>query len=442
MRLPAHRSYGLLAGAASLALVVGACGAPGTAEGPPADARAVAPSAAAISPSLASSTTKRAPSWSRLPTNGRVPAASVGIHPSGGVLPTVTVGSLRLWDTGTSWRKVETRRGVYDFSKLDRLVAAARADGIRDITYVFGSTPAWAARDSKPGLFGPGVASPPRHLSDFTDFAAALATRYKGRITAYEMWNEADLTASFWNGGPALMARMTARAYRAIKARDRGAIVVSASTTTRILSSYNAFFPTYLKKLRKRGWPVDAFAVHSYPLRNGGPVQRQAQLRMVRADLARAGAPVRPLWDTEVNYGLQGDATLHIGGRKAASYVARTFLDSIRFGVAKTYWYTWQPYASYLGITVYQGQPGAVALERVGQWTAGSRWRGCTSRRTVVSCTFGTGGAATSVQWTEHGKADVEVPAGVSAACPAVGACTTVKPGRTYRLTRLPVRFA
>ena len=39
----------------------------------------------------------------------------------------------------------------------------------------------------------------PADAEDYVDFAAQVAERYKGRITAYQIWNEAN-TRSFYEG--------------------------------------------------------------------------------------------------------------------------------------------------------------------------------------------------------------------------------------------------
>jgi hypothetical protein len=75
---------------------------------------------------------------------------------------------------------------------------------------------------------------PPNNLQDFGDFLTALAKRYKGRIAAYQIWNEPNLNVagrSEWGGrppNPAEYTQMLKVAYQAIKAADPNALVVSA----------------------------------------------------------------------------------------------------------------------------------------------------------------------------------------------------------------------
>jgi hypothetical protein len=70
---------------------------------------------------------------------------------------------------------------------------------------------------------------PPDDPQDLADFMGNMATRYKGRVQAYEIWNEQNLRRE-WEGAPLSAADyvgLLGAAYQAIKAVDPGAIVVS-----------------------------------------------------------------------------------------------------------------------------------------------------------------------------------------------------------------------
>ena len=59
-----------------------------------------------------------------------------GLHVNGaerGVWPTINFGSLRLWDNATSWTNIETSKGVFDWTNLDKVVADANTNGVTDI---------------------------------------------------------------------------------------------------------------------------------------------------------------------------------------------------------------------------------------------------------------------------------------------------------------------
>lgn len=269
-----------------------------------------------------------------------------GLHVPGlasGVVPTVTYGAVRLWDAGVSWGLVEQQRGQYWWVGLDRAVQAANAQNAK-ITYVLGSTPTWAASNRTQGTYpNRGAASNPRYLSDWRRWVTAVVTRYGPSIDAYQIWNEANLT-TFWQGTPRQLARLTVEAQRIVRRLDPTALVVAASSTVRLKSAFIRFFPAYLNALKRVGWPVDVFAIHTYGPSTATPALRASYIALARSELRDARAPRRPLWDTEVNYGIRGPGSRYpdkdIGGTKAATYVAQTYLDSVRLGIARTSWYS------------------------------------------------------------------------------------------------------
>ena len=265
-----------------------------------------------------------------------------GLHVPGissGVDPTVPYGSIRLWDSGISWGAVEKRRGVYSWQAFDRAIANANAQNV-EIVYVLGSTPRWAARNMREGAYpNAGAASPPRSITDWRRWVTKVATRYGGSIDAYQIWNEANLT-TFWQGTPAQMAQLTVEAKRIIRRIDPTAKVIAASSTVRLTSAFNRFFPAYLAELRRRSWPVDVFAIHTYGPSTASPALRQKYIAKARAELREARAPRRPLWDTEVNYGIAGPGARYpdkdLTPWQSAVFTSQTFLDSVRLKIART----------------------------------------------------------------------------------------------------------
>ena len=92
--------------------------------------------------------------------------------------PSEPVGAVRLWDTGTTWRDIETRKGVFDFSRLDAQVAAARSHGAR-VLVVLGQTPRFhALRPNASSYYGPGAASVPT-LTSWKTYVAKVVRRTK-----------------------------------------------------------------------------------------------------------------------------------------------------------------------------------------------------------------------------------------------------------------------
>ncbi len=351
-----------------------------------------------------------------------VAAESFGMHDSAQVA-TAGYGALRLWDTGTTWADLAPARGRYDWKKLDWYVAKARARHTK-VTLVLGGTPTWAARR---GAAVPSASVPA--AADWSAYVTAVATRYRGRIDSYQVWNEAALP-QFFAGTPVQLADLTAVANVRIKAVDKRALVVATGMLPR-QTAWTRWAGAYLNALKARRWPVDAFAVHSYqPDAIATPDGRLLTLQRAQALLAAVKAPKRPLWDTEANYTSRAYVGRKLGGQVAADYTARAFLDSTRAGVDRTFWYSWNNPVANLGITMTTGSTSQRALTTVRGWVVGATYRGCataraTTRVVVTTCRFTRGRATSYVVWAS-GNARTALPVKARRVCALLTGCKPV----------------
>ena len=252
---------------------------------------------------------------------------SSGAPVSGGVpWPPVRFGTLRLWDSGTSWTSLEPLKGVWNWQPLDVWVAAAEQHGIPDILLTLGQTPAWASTNPDDvNYVGAGAPAPPADIQDWRDYITAVAERYKGRIRYYEIWNEPN-DSTYYTGTVAELAQLTAEAYRILKSVDPGNTVVSPA----------AYLPGYLDQLLQAGVGsnVDMIAFHFYET---PPEATAAAIANVRLVMAKNGASNIPLWDTE---GASGDTTT-MPEDLAAAYLVRKYLVDLAFGSIRYDWYAW-----------------------------------------------------------------------------------------------------
>lgn len=120
------------------------------------------------------------------------------------------------------WREIELQKGEFDWSHTDAIVEMANTDGL-DIIARIDFQPEWAGG-------GYPTVGPPDNPQDLADFFSALASRYTGRIRAYQIWNEPNLGRE-WGGqtpDPGAYVRLLGIAYDAIKKADPNAMVISA----------------------------------------------------------------------------------------------------------------------------------------------------------------------------------------------------------------------
>jgi len=159
------------------------------------------------------------------------------------------------------WQEVEAQQGSRGWGGLDALADTASAGGVKVLFSVV-AAPAWA-RGGKSGI------GPPDNYQDFYNFMGAMAAHFKGRVQAYEIWNEQNLSRE-WEGAPLSAAdyvRLLRGAYQAIKAADPNAIVVSgAPTPTGISDGVWAIDDrAYLQQMYNAGLRYYCDAVGAHP---------------------------------------------------------------------------------------------------------------------------------------------------------------------------------
>ncbi|MGB4325406.1 MAG: hypothetical protein WBJ33_09125 [Candidatus Nanopelagicales bacterium] len=377
-----------------------------------------------------------------------VPPATIGMHiegVEGGAWASAPFGALRLWDNGTAWSQIETEKGVYNWANIDGSLANAQSKGMNNVMLVLGTTPEWATQKIKDTDYPqPGAAGAPKDLADWDNWVETVTTKYTGQFEAYQIWNEVNLK-NFYNGTPAEMAEMTKRAYDIIKKNDPTALVVAPSPTLRLTAAFDRFYPEYLAELGKLGWPVDVFAIHTYPDGLGDPAVRGLLIKKAQEALVAAGAPDLPLWDTELNYGLAGPGDIpkqEITGANAAGFVVRTYIDDLRYNIDRSYWYIWslRP-IEILGIQAFAGSDSEQGFFALDNWVVGASFDGCATEGDAVICDFSSTDSKWIVAWAEKGEAVYTTPENSQLVCDPLQNCQEAGPNSTITLTTIPVRI-
>jgi polysaccharide biosynthesis protein PslG len=127
-----------------------------------------------------------------------------------------------------AWRDIEGQvKGEYDWYRPDYIVNAVENAGLKLVIRI-DRQPFWSVAS----LPDPEITEnqPPVDLQDFHDFCGALAGRYRGRIAAYQVWNEPNLRREWGEKAPdpGGYTALLRGCYLAIKESDPDAIVISA----------------------------------------------------------------------------------------------------------------------------------------------------------------------------------------------------------------------
>jgi len=352
--------------------------------------------------------------------------------------PTVPFGGLRLWDTSTGWAQINTSEGVYDWSTLDAFASAAQGHGV-DLLYNLARTPTWAS--SKPNdnscsyntspQGGPGQCDPPNDLNadgsgtdaHWIQWVSALATRYKGRIKYYEIWNEWNV-AGFWapagnaqqpqlvrmeqdarcvvEGPPAGLSCNSQSTFPSGTAIDPNARIVTPSPVgahpflNEVSQDLTTYFQTQVGNY-KGGTFADIIGFHGYvgTLPNSGlcpaPEDVNAVIDNLNSTVNSFGQSGKPWFNTEGGWSKAADEGFLDLDRQAAFLVRYSLLQR-SLGVDRMYWYRWDA-ASTSGGSLWTPSggptPAAVAYGEVSKWIVGaplsSAW---TPNGTIWSCGF------------------------------------------------------
>jgi hypothetical protein len=393
-----------------------------------------------------------------------------GVHDSGlGSLGHGTVGSLRLWDSGTTWREIEKSPGAYDFSRLDQIVSAAQARNV-EVTLVLGMTPDFYATG------GGGATSMPSDLGAWTRYVTAVVNRYKswnGRrgIAAYQVWNEANVR-NFWTGSPMQMAQLTRATWHAVKGADKGAVVVGPAFAARIAEQTRGIGLFFQIKLSGRPvWRyMDVISLNLYPLdkygsKLGTPETSMSLLAKTRKRMRLWGrVPAsKPIWNTEVNYGMRtgtygGTKAVGISVERQAAYVVRTYLLNAARGVKRVHWYTWNmsflPAGGTLGNTLLTNPSDGSTLTLAGRafglvrgWMAGGKLVGASKKappcaadkRGTYTCIIKYRGGVKRIYWNPNKKVKIKAPDGAKDMVGVYGKRSRVEGGKSIRVDYRPV---
>ena len=219
------------------------------------------------------------------------------------------------------WEDLEvTGRGQFDWAKYDRIVERTAAHGLR-LMVRLSNPPAWSRADPQAGDL-----APPDDLQDFVNYAAAVAQRYRGRITHYQVWNEPNIFPEWGNDfvDPARYTELLCRTYAALKRVDPDIVVVNAAIAPTIsLDGYEGFSDLiFLQEIYDHGGGgcFDVLSAQGYGLFSG-PTDRRLRATSVNAArhtyyrdiMVRNGDAHKPIWLSEAAWNATLDAELPRG---------------------------------------------------------------------------------------------------------------------------------
>jgi hypothetical protein len=326
--------------------------------------------------------------------------------------PSVPLGG---WRTAhANWADLEPERNRWTFDLLDKYVGWSQSHHL-EILMPLTYTPRWASStpdaptDVEAGN-PPGLSGAPRDIEDWRVFVRTVATRYKGRIRNWEIWNEPNRPQS-WTGGVETLVDLEREAYAILKQIDPSCVVVSpAATETRGLKFLDAF-------LEKGGGKyADVIGFHFYVGRDVPPEAMVTLIGSVKGILAKHGMSAKPLWNTEAGW-LGPD---FLPPDTQASWLARAYILNWASGVDRFYWFAWENHhgtqIELVGKDNAALTPAGEALATIQKWMTGAVLMRCSGAESGLwTCDLTRSNRNAHILWSAKGDTQVSVPAEWSA---------------------------
>jgi polysaccharide biosynthesis protein PslG len=217
------------------------------------------------------------------------------------VLDRIAAAKLQWVRIDVGWSSFQERcracRSDWYVDRAELVVDAARRRGLR-VLFTIWRTPPWANG-------GAGELAPPTRPGDFGRFMAWLAHRFRGRVSAYEIWNEPD-SPDFFTGSVGQYAALVRAAYPAVKAADPKAQVVLGGPIHNNTDWLRAVYQAGVQG------SFDVLATHPYtgpsdlppeaPDRRGDNIYLLTHVAAVHALMVANGDGDKPVWFTEFGW--------------------------------------------------------------------------------------------------------------------------------------------
>ena len=304
-----------------------------------------------------------------------------------------------------SWARIQPKKGEFDWSFYDAMVATAKRHGIS----VYGLLSYWSAW-TKPYT--------PEGIADYCRFAAAAVDRYRGDIVHWEVWNEPNIF--FWQGPRDLYAELLTEAHAAIRKANPKALVLGCSTAGIDLG--------FIRRTIELGAPFDVLTIHPY--REHLDDRRFIAELKEAADVARRpDGTLRQVWITEMGWATHVPHNASSLGfrvttqRHQAQLLARAYIGAVASGVAPNIsWYDFRNdgtdpfnFEHNLGIVTrdFEPKPAYRAFATVTRLLKGTRADGeLDLGPDIVAFRFlGKGGEAVIALWCTGDDRQAAVPA-------------------------------
>ena len=275
-------------------------------------------------------------------------------------LGAMTHGHVRWVHTGLFWPQIEPRRGLFNWSRSDKIIGDLASRGIHVLPYVYATARYVAKNPYKPPLrskrarrawqtflwtlvnrYGPG--------GKYWSNPALYRLHHPGAapvpITYWQIWTEPNLTKYFLpRPSPRRYAKLVRISHEAIRAADPHAKVILAGLPAYAKSTAWGFL-NRLYKTKGIKHSFEGVAVHPY----AASVRLQARaLKRTRKVIKQRHDAHTPIWITELGWGSGPPDHFHLnkGVQGQAQYLKKSFKMVLhhrrRWNIKRVFWFRWR----------------------------------------------------------------------------------------------------
>lgn len=319
------------------------------------------------------------------------------------VLSQCGVKWIRAW---WGWGMCEKERGKFDWAEYDRQFAAVDGAQMRVMPILLRYYARLEQEWSGPVKAGT-IQHPPYKWEEWTNFVRHVAERYKGRVPAWEVWNEPTMSGGTFTAKIyADLLRATTPALREV---DPKATVVGFAGVD---------LPFMKETLALGTAPLmDVISEHSYSQIEWPEFNLPQRMKELRAVMAADGGE-KPVWHTE--QGIQSDddgyRSPSFSEADAAALYTRNTVILRSQGVGKYFWFSAQTSPTYGFAVFYENyipRPRLVALDACASFLEGAAYRKSTGPGKNTQAHLFEGATPVCVAW------NMNVPASLTLAVPA-----------------------
>jgi hypothetical protein len=231
-------------------------------------------------------------------------------------------------DMGITWLRltfngseIEREEGLWNFSRLDELVDGIGAAGGKVLAILAYETP-WLYPDGKVKR-----KISAENLPHFLRFVETTVEHYRGRVAAWEIWNEPNWI--FWEGSDAEFFELSKAAAGKIRQTDPQAVIIAGS--------FNRVPASFIRKMFAYGAmdQVDAVSFHPYDTGPSGMMRLYDKFEKILLGSGYRGK----IWVTETGYPTGGWYPTAVREDLFPSYIVKTFAGLAVRGAETCFWY-------------------------------------------------------------------------------------------------------